>query len=458
MLFAFSSQGISFLISLLMSLIVPKFLNVEDYAYWQLFIFYVSYIGLFHFGLNDGLYLKLGGVNYAVMDHDRIGSQLKVAVLFQILLGIMIVICAGFFTDDVNRIYVIAAFAVYMAVGNAASFVGYIFQAANQTKYFSIADMIMKVSFICMLVGLLLAHIYSYKIFILCYIIGMVISLGFYCYIGRGLIFSHCNGMAITIKDICGNIGVGSKLLIANLAGMFILGIGRLVIDGIWGIENFGQVSFSLSLANFFLMFMYQVSVVLFPALRQTDALAQKRYYGEIDNILSILLPLILVFYIPIKVLLGLWLPQYAASLDYLAVLLPLCLFDGKMQLLCSTYFKVLRKEKTLLYVNLAACGCSLVLCCIGGFLLKSVDAIVFSMLIAVVIRYVLSALYLSRLLHQQSWTILCAEIIFSGIFIVVSLSFSAIWSFLIVLALYLLYVFCYRSQAKMVFNRLLRR
>lgn len=458
MIFAFTSQGVSFLISILMSLIVPKFLDVEAYGYWQLFIFYVTYIGFFHFGLNDGLYLKLGGVDYQEMDHAEIGSQLKVSVLFQALLGAVIVISAAFLTDDPDRLYVIVAFAVYMVFGNAASFIGFIFQAANQTKVFSIADMIMKVSFICMLIALLFSHVYDFRVFIVCYTAGMILSVVFYAYCGRSLLFSRFRGLSATVKQIFENIGIGIKLLIANLAGMLILGIGRLVIDGVWGIENFGQISFSLSLTNFFLLFMYQVSVVLFPALRQTDGACQERYYGEIDDFLSILLPMILLFYIPIKKLLLLWLPQYASSLDYLAILLPLCLFDGKMQLLCSTYFKVLRKEKMLLYVNIAACLFSLVLCCIGGFVLQSIDAIVLSMLIAVTLRYVLSEIYLAKVFQRHYGKGLLSELLLVGTFVGVSWFLPAWLSFVIVLLLYGVYLVYHKKETQKVFARLLRR
>ncbi|WP_249630235.1 hypothetical protein [Streptococcus uberis] len=61
LLAAFSAQGVSLLISILMSLFVPKILGITEFSYWQLFIFYIGYAGFFHFGYNDGLYLKLGG-------------------------------------------------------------------------------------------------------------------------------------------------------------------------------------------------------------------------------------------------------------------------------------------------------------------------------------------------------------------------------------------------------------
>ena len=40
---AFTAQGISLIASVILSLILPKFLSIEEYGYWQLFIFYIGY-------------------------------------------------------------------------------------------------------------------------------------------------------------------------------------------------------------------------------------------------------------------------------------------------------------------------------------------------------------------------------------------------------------------------------
>lgn len=458
MAFAFMAQSVSLVLSLLMALVLPKILNVASYGYWQLFLFFASYAGLFHFGLNDGVYLRFGGRGYQSLDHALLGTELKIWTLFQAILAVIIVLIGIFCLQDANRTFVLIASAILMVIFNGSNFIGYVFQAVNRTRIFSLADMLNKGAFIFCLLGLVLWGVDRFEVFICFYLLCLIGSVVFYLYWGRDIVFSAFVGWRKGFKEIMKNVSVGIKLLLANLAGILILGIGRIMIDSLWGIEAFGKVSFSLTLTNFFLVFIAQVSMVLFPALRQADAAAQKRYYGELDGILSILLPLILVFYIPIKVILSLWLPQYAVSLDYLAVLLPLCLFDGKMQLLCTTYFKVLREEKALLYVNLAAFMLSLLLSVIGGYLLQSVDAIVFAMLIGVVSRYVISACYLSRRLPGQSWTVLGTELVFSAVFIAVSLKLPALWSFLSVAVLYLLYLFCNRAQAKTVWKRLSRR
>ena len=40
--YAIVAQGVGLLSSILTSLVLPKFLGVEDYAYWQLFLLYSS--------------------------------------------------------------------------------------------------------------------------------------------------------------------------------------------------------------------------------------------------------------------------------------------------------------------------------------------------------------------------------------------------------------------------------
>ena len=69
---AFAAQFISLSVSVVMSLLVPKIVGVADYGYWQLFMFYTTYSGFFHLGLNDGVYLINGGLS-----RDQISIYLR---------------------------------------------------------------------------------------------------------------------------------------------------------------------------------------------------------------------------------------------------------------------------------------------------------------------------------------------------------------------------------------------
>lgn len=94
---AFLAQGISLLVSVFMSFIIPKILGVTQYSYWQLFIFYSGYVGFFHFGFNDGLYLRLGGKKFEELDYDNIGTQFKLFFFIQCFISLTVIAMANLF-------------------------------------------------------------------------------------------------------------------------------------------------------------------------------------------------------------------------------------------------------------------------------------------------------------------------------------------------------------------------
>ena len=67
---AISAQAVSLVMSFLVAFVLPKILNVEAYSFWQLFMFYISYVGLLHFGVNDGVYLKYGSLDFDKMNKE----------------------------------------------------------------------------------------------------------------------------------------------------------------------------------------------------------------------------------------------------------------------------------------------------------------------------------------------------------------------------------------------------
>ena len=228
-----------------------------------------------------------------------------------------------------------------------------------------------------------------------------------YCvYKGREIVFAGRMAFGTVAREALDSIRIGINLTIANIAGNLILGGGRFIIDRYWGIEDFGEVSFSLTLTNFsFTVRISDFDGTVSSALRQIDEKRQKRLFEMSKHVLNVILPTVFLVYIPAKETLKLWLPQYEASLAYMAILLPMCIFDGKMNLVCATYFKVLRKERFLLYVNIFSMALSIVLSIVGAYWPapdSRSDYSVYGMFDRCEIFY-FTKLYLERLLGQTS-------------------------------------------------------
>ncbi|MFR5148686.1 MAG: hypothetical protein ACLTER_03495 [Ruminococcus sp.] len=94
------------------------------------------------------------------------------------------------------------------------------------------------------------------------------------------------------------------------------------------GVETFGKFSLAISLSNFMLQFISQISLVLFPTLKRADKKKVKNYYHMLQDLLSFAILGILLGYMPVYYLLRMWLPSVCTeSLRYMVILLPVCSF-----------------------------------------------------------------------------------------------------------------------------------
>lgn len=444
--YAFIAQILSLLMSVFMSLIVPKLLGVESFAYWQLFIFYSGYVGFFHLGLPDGIYLRYGGIELDKLDKPLLGSQMRMMVILHIIISIVGIAILSILPMSSDRKFVWSLTAIYMVVTNAFWFLGFVYQAANQTKYYSIATIISKIFFAFCVFGLAFFRPSRFQIYVVLYVLAQGLALIYCISKGREFVFSKQISIKKTFSEIIYNIKIGINLTFSNLASSFILGVGRAMIDATQGISSFGIVSLAISLTNFFLQFISQVSMVLFPMLRQFEQEKMKKVFVIVRGGISYLLCAILALYVPVKFVLAIWLPQYKLSLEYLAVLLPICIFDGKMQLLYNTYLKVLRKEKVLLFINMISLGISVGFCAIGAYVINTMIAIVICMVMAIAIRSLVTNIYLSKLMGVPKEINVLWECGLSLIFIVSNLTLPMSSAFVIYLVAYVIYCWFTRN------------
>lgn len=446
---AFAAQGVSMLASLVVSLLVPKVLGVVEFGYWQLFLFYSGYVGFFHFGLNDGVYLVNGGLTRDEVNRRSINSQFVVGILYQSVIALGIVAYALVSGDDGQRVFVLVAVAIYLLLSNAAGYLGFTFQALNETKFFSFSSMIDRLSFLAPLVFLILFQCADFRVYVVLYIVARAVCLG-YCFIrARSILSSGFLAPSAAIRETLLSIRIGVKLMLANVASMLILGVMRFAVDAKWGIAAFGEVSFSLTMVNFFLTFISQVAMVLFPALRRASDHEQISFFKGLDNALTLLLPAVYGFCFPIALLLSAWLPQYAGTMQYFAFLLPICVFDSKMNLLGTTYFKVFRMEKTLLAVNIATVAISGVGVAIGVTLFESITVTLIAVVIAIAVRSLVSEAIVARALGGSLSIIALAEVVLTLIFVALPLILEDAMACGIYWMLYGLYLALFRRELK---------
>ena len=115
---AVTSQTVSMVTGIVLSLFLPKFMVVEDFGYWQLFLLYASYVGLLHFGIGDGIYLRFGGLYFEKLDKEKLYPQIQLISLIQIVFAVVCVLYSYLFISDETRQFVFYAIAAFIVVEN----------------------------------------------------------------------------------------------------------------------------------------------------------------------------------------------------------------------------------------------------------------------------------------------------------------------------------------------------
>lgn len=438
-LFAFLAQGISLLVSCATNLVLPKVMTVSDFSYWQLFIFYSNYIPCLALGLNDGVYLRYGGMKLSELNYKSVKSQYYFGILFQTILGIITGFVLVSFSKTFLRQLVIILVIIYYLWFTIQNYLGYIFQAVNETNIYSKSIIIQRIIFLIAQVVLLFFTIRTAFAYIPFYILGVAAAFVFLrIKISPQFHKVHVDlnlGMREGIKSM----KFGISLMIANICSMLILGIGRQIIDMRWGLIAFGKVSFSLTLMNFALTFIMQIGLVLFPALRRLKRKDLKNTYKKFNIRIFYILPIMYLLYIPAQAILKLWLPQYAESIDYLAIVLPICYFDSKMDLIGSTFFKVLNQQVNLLRINLVTIVLSSIIGITAAYIFNNMNILILGLVISIAFRSLLADFILSHMIGIRITMLDFFDIMMAIIFIEVNQDYSWWLSLILLLIVYLL-------------------
>lgn len=452
MLAAAGAQGVSMLVSFATALLVPKVLGVEEFGYWQLFLFYFGYAGAFQLGLNDGVYLIEGGKSRETIDRQKLSSQFLFGLLCQSLMSFVVIMATIAMQPENKRAFVIISCSILMPLYNSACFFQYLYQAIDETRIYSKSVVLDRGIMLALLIVLIVLKVDAFELYVYAFVFGKVIQLAYCLFHARGILVSEFMSLADAAKVSISSISVGIKLMIANLASTLILGMMRFVVDSCWGIEVFGHVSLALTMANFFLNFMTSTTMVLFPTLRKMDENELKKFFQSVQNALEIMLPIVMLAYLPIRFLLSTWLPAYADSFAYLGIIMPLCLFDGKMNTLYTTMFKVCRKEGELMKLNMAAMLMSAVLSIISGYIIHNLVGVLLSGTMAVICRSTVSTIVLSRDILGKGivrYGELCLSVVFIAGFLFLAPTIATI----LFIVCYIIYLIVNRTGVLRLFH-----
>ena len=459
--YTFTANILTMLISIIMTLILPKFLGVTDYSYYQLYIFFISYVGFFHFGWIDGIYLKIGGMEYNDLEKSNYVTQFWMLNLLEIIIAAIISIFALFTIKNIDKSFVLISTSVCGVITILRTYLLFILQSTNRIKEYAKYTRVDRFIYFALVIVFLFLGFKNYKIILYIDIFSKLVALVLCANKMKDIVFGKLNISKNTLLEIFENISIGIKLMLANIASTLIIGVVRFGIQKNWDIETFGKISLTLNISNLLMTFINAVAVIMFPLLRREEESNLPKIYVILRSTLMILLYMMLIFYYPIKLILSTWLPQYADSLRYMALLFPICIYESKMSMLINTYLKSFRKEKSMLIINTISLILSLILTISSVFILNNLTLAILSIVFLLGFRCVIGELVLTKIMNILIYKDIILETVLTAIFIISSWFINNMFCSIIYTCFYLIYVFIKRKDIKrtiLLFKKILRK
>ncbi|KAF1303521.1 hypothetical protein [Enterococcus sp. JM9B] len=459
LLYSVSANFITMFISVVAILFFPKILGVEGYGYYQLYLFYISFAGLFHFGLVDGIALKYAGIEYKDLHGERLGIQFWFLFIIEIIILILVSIWIGIFDESItDKTLIIIYSVISILLTNMRSLILSILQSANRILEYSRLTRVDRILFIF---PAMLYLVFTGNNFSVLLIIDLVCR-GIALVVGMGMTFDILFRNYIpNLKDVIATkklVFSGINLTLSFIASQLIIGVIRFGVERKWSIVEFGKISLTLSLSNMFITFINAIGATLFPYLRRIENRNLSMIYSNIRiSLMTISFGLLLLYY-PFSFVLIRWLPAYEESIHYMGILFPIFIYESKTSLLTNTFLKTIRGEKRIFVANILTLFLSLILTGISIFILESLTYAVFSILVLLVFRSDLSEYFLEQKIKITNKNRRIFEFTITMVFVLLNIFDGRIFSFFVYLIFYGIFLFINSKEIRSIIILMKRR
>ena len=328
---------INVIFSLANNFLLPKYLPIESYAGIKEFQLYVSYVGLFHLGFVDGIYLKYGGRTLGKEIDGQFTTDLSTMCIFQMLTTLAVLIVAVILR---NRIFFV--FAISILPQNMSNYFKFLYQATGAFNAYGKAMNLTTISTFALNMVLLFV-IRTDDVF--CYILGYII-LYFLIWAVLNVYFRKKyvlqKGIIFCCKSFVTNIRSGFLLMLGNLSSIFLTSMDRWFVKAFMDTIAFAQYSFAVSVENFLNVAITPVTTTLYNYFCHISNETEQR---KVLNYIIIFATVIPVAAFPVKFILEVYLTQYLDSSAVVFLLFATQIFYVVIKSIYINLYKVQRKQ-----------------------------------------------------------------------------------------------------------------
>jgi O-antigen/teichoic acid export membrane protein len=444
----FSSNFINLAIGIITGFLVPAFLSLEDYGYLKTFTLYITYVGILHFGFNDGIYIKYGGKYEADIDKAKIKGEHRFLILFQLAVTLLSV-GLGWVLDDM----ILIAFSLAILPINIQSLFKYFYQALGDFSIYSkimiLTPNLLLLSNLFIIFVLKISHYWPF-------IIGNIIAY-YAVFVGLEIHFLRkYSGIkpVIDFKEIWSHFKIGIFIMVGNLSSLLFFAKDRWFVKFTLTLQDFALYSFAISMISIINIFINSVTMTFYPYLAR----------GQDEQKLNLFKKYILIAgvlscsgYFAFEFVIHTFLNKYVPSLDVILIL-----FAGypAMIIINALYinlYKANKQEKKYFGTVVIMLLVSVILTLIALFIHKSIFSIAAATTISFYIWYFYSAKDFPTLKIYKR------ELVYLGLYLITfytsSMLFNWLLGFMIYLASILIISYLlYKKELVSLINSVIKR
>ena len=384
-----SANFLKLLSTLFLAFYIPRLLGLNDYGLYKLYVLYASFLGFFHFGIIDGIYLKYGGLSSDELDKKMFRSFFSFFIKLQFAVFFSLIFSAFLFLNGDLKIILLLLSLDLIAI-NIISYFQYISQITGRFSEYTLRLLILTVSEIFILLIMHLININTYSIYIIFKIsINFVMSI-WYVATYRDLVL----GIKYKLRDLKSEIGslfkIGIPLMLSNIVVSLLVSIDKQFVSYYFGNTMFAIYSIAFSLIAMSNVLIASISIVLYPDFKKIELNVLLNKKSKLNKIIIDIIVLGSLVYYPVSLIIIRFLPEYIASIDVFRIIYPSLLFTAPISAILHNYYKVSGDNKKFLLLGFIVMLIISVSFAVGVHLKSSLSLLSFIYVISMSIWYLL--------------------------------------------------------------------
>jgi len=331
--------------------LLPKILGISSYGYFKTYTLYISYVGLFHFGFIDGIYLFYGGSEYGDLNKSQFRFYFHFLLLMQVIISTISILISIFFLDGIYRIIFISV-SISIILLNLTSFFQFISQITGRFKELSSRNIIRSILTIISITALVIyfylnfENYIPYYVYIIIYELIYFILLVWYLHTYKDIVVGPRNSFKNEKQNVLNFFKIGWPLLIGNLCGGIVSVMDRQFVNVLFSNEIYAVYAFAYSMLALVTTATSAISTVLFPTLKHAGLDFFINKYSKYNSMLIILVSVCITLYFPLIFVVNTFLPEYAGSLIIFRIIFPGIIISSSISIIMHNFYKVMNLNK----------------------------------------------------------------------------------------------------------------